>query len=271
MVCQAWKIRFKDLQLVILCPQNWSSLNASPSPAGLLLIFILVPSICHLLTISPSTTYPFIYLCMHPCIHPSLPLFHLSIHLSHIHLFNYPSIHPPSILCPFIQPPSVIYHARVYPPAIVYSSLSIHPCTIYPCIWYLPICLPSTHHQSSIHPSNHRSTAILHYVRLATHPYVYHLPIHPPIHPLSILPSIIHPLSVHHMFIITLRGARCSSALREPPVCWGSGAGRQCALSPRCPHCESSCASSVASRAGEGSRAQRPQAGRQERAVSWLS
>ena len=73
------------------------------------------------------------------------------------------------------------------------------------------------------------------------------------------------------MFIITLRGARCSSALREPPVCWGSGAGRQCALSPRCPHCESSCVSSVASRAGEGSRAQRPQAGRQERAVSWLS
>ena len=142
---------------------------------------------------------------------------------------------------------------------------------IHTSMHHVPICLPSTHHQSSVHPSNHHSTAVLRYVHLATHPYVSDLPVHPLIHPLSILPSIIHPLSVHHMFIITLRGARCSSALREPPVCWGSRAGRQCSLSPSCPHRESSCASSVASRAGEGSRVQHPQAGRKERAVSWVS
>ena len=203
MVCQAWEIRFKDLQLVILCPQNWSSLIASPSPAGLLLVFVLVPSICHLLTISPSTTYPFIYLCMHPCIHPSLPLFHLSIHLSRIHLFNDPSIHPPPILYPFIQPPSVIYHARVYPPAIVYSSLSIHPCTIQP--------LPSNHPLSSIYPAT---------IHLSIHPSI-HLPsshpspINPPFHRSFVHPSI-HPSPVHgsmHPCILTFL---CPPPIRLP-------------------------------------------------------
>lgn len=188
------KIRFKDLQLVILCPQNWSSLYASSSSAVPLLVFVLVPSICHPLTISPSTIYPFIYLCMHPCIHPSLPLFYLSIHLSRTHLFNYPSIHPPSILCPSIQPPFIIYHACVYPPAIIYSSLSIHPCTIYPCIQDLPIYPPSIHRQSSVHPSNHHSATIL--------PYG---PVHPsiclPSTHSSTCPSTIHS-SIHHPPII---------------------------------------------------------------------
>lgn len=146
MVCQASEIRFKDLQLVILCPQNWSSLNASPSPAGLLLVFVLVPSICHLLTISPSTTYPFIYLRMHPCIHPSLPLFHLSIHLSRIHYSTtHPFIHHPfsihlsshhllSIMHAFIHPPSSIHHypyihapsthlSTIHPPSVISPSI----------------------------------------------------------------------------------------------------------------------------------------------------
>lgn len=183
-MCQAWEIRFKDLQLVILCPQNWSSLIASPSPAGLLLVFVLVPSICHLLTISPSTTYPFIYLCMHPSIPPSIP----SVH---------PFIPHPSIQRPIHS--STTHSLSLYPATICYLSctrLSTRHCLfiiIHTSMHHLPTCLPSTHHQSSVHPSNYRSTAVLRYVRLATHPYVSHLPVHPPIHPLSILPSITHP------------------------------------------------------------------------------
>lgn len=193
-MCQAWEIRFKDLQLVILCPQNWSSLIASPSPAGLLLVFVLVPSICHLLTISPSTTYPFIYLCMHPCIHPSLPLFHLSIHLSRIHLFNDPSIHPPPILYPFIQPPSVIYHARVYPPAIVYSSLSIHPCTIYPPVYHPP---------TISHQSIHLTIVLLLSFVTSVWPPIHMSPIYLFIH-LSIHYPFFHPSPTHDLSIICL-------------------------------------------------------------------
>ena len=214
------KIRFKDLQLVILCPQNWSSLNASFSSVVPLLVFILVPSICHPLTIRPSTVYPFIYLCMHPCIHPSLhpsiPPSILSVHPFIPHPSIQLPIHSSTIHSLSIQPPSIIYHACVYPPAIIYSSLSIRSCTIYPCVQDLPICVPSIHRQSSVYPSSHHSPTILLYG--SVHPSIL-----PSTHS-STYPSTIH-FSIHYLSIIyllsTLRGARCSSALRESPVCWG--------------------------------------------------
>lgn len=219
--------------MVISDPGRRSSLTqqASPSPAVLLLVYVLVPSLCHLLTANPSTAYPFIYLCVHPCIRASLPV-HLPIRLSHTHLFNYPSVHPPSIPYPSIQPQSVIYQACVYPPTISCSALSIHPCTIYPCIWYLPIRLPSTRHQSSAHPPNHHSAAILAYACLATHPYVYRLPVHPPIHPLSILPSVIHPLSVHHMCIIHLERGQMQLCPQGVPSLLGEEWGRKVCPEP---------------------------------------
>lgn len=159
-------------------------------------------------------------------------------------------------------------HAFIHPPSSIHHYPSIHAPSTHAFRIY-----PSIHHPSTV---SHRSiplTIILlpsFLMGLSTHPYVYHLPIHPPVHPLSIPPSIIHPLSVHHIFIIYLERGQMQLCPQGVPSLLGGGAGRQCALSPRCPHLESSHAGSVACRAGKGSRVQRPQAGRRERAVSWV-
>ena len=62
----------------------------------------------------------------------------------------------------------------------------------------------SIHHPFTNHPPTHQS------IHPSIHPSVCSPTIHSPIHPLTIC------------LLSTLRAARCSSALRESPICWGN-------------------------------------------------
>lgn len=203
---------------------------------------------------------------MHPSIPPSVPsaypfIPHPSIQLpirsSTIHSLSSHSLL--SIRHAFIHPPLAVHH---YPYT---HAPSTHAFGIYPSVYH-----PPTISHQPIHLTIILLPSFLMPVWPPIHTSTVYLFIHLSIHYLFFHPSSTRYLSITCV-LSTLRGARCSSALRESPVCWGrSGAGK-CALSPWCPHREFSGASSVASRAGKGSKMQHPQAGRRERAISWVS